>query len=165
MLHMPAMWQSIGCKGSFTACYRAFPIHCVKFSYLAILAKPIPMVCQDTLSTGELDVLGYKEWEKGLSSLPTGFNSAPLLSLRSEGGQEMGRTNTKLLLTQTAHSASWARIKAVCLPLSAAAAGGKRLCLPTSCHCHCRLRVLCSSTSCFCLVCRTWTGKPIWAAP
>lgn len=155
MLHILAMWQSKGCKESFIACYRAFPIHCVKFPCFAILAKPIPMACQDTLTTGELDVLGYKEWEKGVSSLLTGFNSAPLLSLRSEGGQETGGTDMKPLLTQTAHSAPWAHIKAVCFPLSAAAAGGKPLCLPAPCPGHCRLRVLCSSTSCFCLGCRT----------
>lgn len=47
------------------------------------------------------------------------------------GVTEIGGTGRKPLLTQTAHPASWAHVKAVCFSLSAAAAGGK-LSLPAS---------------------------------
>ena len=126
---------------------------------------PLPMACQDTFSNGEWDALGYKECGKGVSYLPAWNSSASLLSLGSQGGQEVWGerwTDMKPLLTQTEHPGPTVKLY-VSTSLQLLRVGSS-LCVAAPWPGHCRLQVLCSCNSCFWLACRTWAGKPVWVA-
>lgn len=123
------------------------------------------MLCHDTFSTRKWDAFGCKEGAEDVSYFTTGISSALLLSW----DQKVGAKNIRERLETSSHTKSTMCIRGPTLKLCVSPSllllwVRSSVCLPAPFPGHHRLCVLCSSSCCFWLNFRTWTGKPVWVA-